>query len=236
MVDHLYQREEVSESNTLSIASEWSFSLCGALVVMERTDGTLWIVDGQQRFLAARRRGDIAELPCIVFQSAGLESEALAFVGVNTSRKAVPARAKWAARLMAGKYPEVEIATWLEAHGLRVTADGKCANGVDFPRTLVDLWKLDSLASMGALLTGRAVVSPEPLHSVVHRGLWYLIHSGVQVQNYEEKLRRAGGLTEILRASKAMALELNLAVSPKVAGLAILGIINRGKRSGKLAL
>jgi hypothetical protein len=68
-VDHSYQREQVSDSTILKIARDFSWSMFGVLIVMERTNGNLYVVDGQQRLAACIRRGDIEKAPCSSLRS-----------------------------------------------------------------------------------------------------------------------------------------------------------------------
>ena len=78
-VDHEYQRN-ASERKVLALANSWSWVACGAIVVGQR-DSTYWVIDGQHRVLAARRRADIEMLPCLIFQSDGVASEARGLEG-----------------------------------------------------------------------------------------------------------------------------------------------------------
>lgn len=79
------------------MAREWSWISCGAIIVALR-DGVFWVVDGQHRVLAALRRSDIDRLPCLVFETATIAEEAVAFLDVNGNRAAVSAISKLTAR------------------------------------------------------------------------------------------------------------------------------------------
>jgi hypothetical protein len=68
-IDPSYQRSiEIGTSQTLirRIAMFWDWSLCQPLAVARRADGALMVVDGQHRLAAARLRGDIYDLPCVI--------------------------------------------------------------------------------------------------------------------------------------------------------------------------
>lgn len=67
LVNDDYQRT-ASASKILEIASEWSWIGCGVIIVAKR-DGSYWVIDGQHRVLAAKRRSDIKEMPCLVLMS-----------------------------------------------------------------------------------------------------------------------------------------------------------------------
>ena len=77
-VDHTYQRN-ANEMKLIAIAKDWSWIACGAIVVADR-EGVLFVVDGQHRVLAARKRSDIAELPCLVFKTHEAKQEAKGFL------------------------------------------------------------------------------------------------------------------------------------------------------------
>ena len=87
-VDYAYQRSHVT-SRVHTIARDWSWVGCGCLIVSERDDGTIWVVDGQHRALAALRRSDISTLPCLVWKIPSVDKEAGSFVRANTLSKAL---------------------------------------------------------------------------------------------------------------------------------------------------
>jgi hypothetical protein len=234
-IDHSYQRNEVSEHNTLAIARAFVWTAFNAITVMERANGDRYVVDGQQRLLAARRRQDITEVPCVLFQSDGRDHEARAFLALNVRRAHVPSVIKYRASVRAGVQPETQIAAWLATQGLTVTQHGTDPNGVDFPTTLIQHWKIDAEASKVAIATQRAFNGSDPLHSVAHRGLWWLAHGGIDIAAHADKIKRRGGLSEVLRAVRHLRIEAGLPQSTNTCGLAILRIINYKRRGHRIA-
>lgn len=99
-VDEQYQRE-ATESKVKEIARAWSWLACGAVMVAER-EGLYFVYDGQHRVLAALRRSDIENLPCVVFRTAGTKEEAEAFLRANKNRKSLNGLAKFRAATAAG--------------------------------------------------------------------------------------------------------------------------------------
>mgnify|MGYP002682237103 CR=1 FL=1 len=79
-VDHAYQRDQINERRVQELSRAWDWVACGCLVVALREDNRWFIVDGQHRKLAAELRGDIPELPCLVFETTGRREEALGFL------------------------------------------------------------------------------------------------------------------------------------------------------------
>lgn len=85
-VDHDYQRDHIKRARVNRIASQWSWVRFGSLSVAERPDGTYWVFDGQHRKLAADKRSDITEVPCMVYKSVGPADESRYFLGINEDR------------------------------------------------------------------------------------------------------------------------------------------------------
>ncbi|MGX7926479.1 DUF6551 family protein [Tsuneonella sp. HG094] len=104
-IDAAYQRSiAASESQALirRIAQHWNWDLCQPLVVSRRvipassTEGVgereqLYVIDGQHRLEAAKLRGDIAQLPCVIGSYACAADEAASFVHLNQQRRALNA-------------------------------------------------------------------------------------------------------------------------------------------------
>lgn len=232
IVDHAYQRDEVSDKNTLSIARNFNWSAFGTLTIMRRKDGTLVVVDGQQRLLASKRRGDIKKVPCVVFDSEGTVGEARAFLAHNTANRPVSAVCKFKAAVLAGRDPEREINRWICAHGLRIADGGKETGVVDFPSLLTVLWKVDKEASMAAIDIQRTIAGTDSLNGYIHKGLWWLLHFGVPVGEHVEKLTRLGGKIAMLKEINATAIMTGKdGRSVATCGMGILSLINYKKHS-----
>lgn len=235
-IDHSYQRREVSEYNTLAIASEFSWSRCGTLIVMERRDHSYYIVDGQQRWLAIKRRQDIKDVPCLVFASDGPEHESKAFRGLNIRRKNVPALVKFNSAVVAGDSPEKEISEWLGTIGLHVGDGGGRQNCVSFPTVLINSWKTFGEACKQAIQVQLAVNGTVPLNAQCHKGITWLLHNGIQVGEYIDKLRQLGGRTAMERAIRSYEIETGKFAGERGCGIALLRLINFRRRGRKIKL
>lgn len=95
-VDASYQRSiEGGDSQSLirRIAQHWNWDLCQPLLVSRRRGDApgggdrYFVIDGQHRLEAARLRGDIGQLPCVVGEYGGAAEEASVFVHLNQERK-----------------------------------------------------------------------------------------------------------------------------------------------------
>jgi hypothetical protein len=121
LIDESYQRGlETSASQSLirKIAIHWDWGLCQPLFVARRGDGDLYVVDGQHRLAAARLRGDIWQLPCVVTSFASGSDEAAAFVALNQMRRPLTKLEIFKAALAAGDFEASQIAVALEDAGL----------------------------------------------------------------------------------------------------------------------
>lgn len=115
-----YQREQVSKQKVLAIARAWDWKLFGAISVVMRPDGSLWVYDGGHRTRAAFFRDDIKELPCMVFEISDISEEAKAFVGSNTMKSNVSSYHVYKGSLVAGEPTAIAVDALLSKYGYRV--------------------------------------------------------------------------------------------------------------------
>jgi hypothetical protein len=125
LIDETYQRSleaEASQALIRRIAAQWDWGLCQPLFVARRSDGGLYVVDGQHRLAAAVLRGDIPQLPCVVSHFDSAEREAAAFVALNQQRRPLNALDLFKAALAAGDKDAVAIKQCLDQAGLRLAS------------------------------------------------------------------------------------------------------------------
>lgn len=122
-VDPTYQREIDQRSRQLiaHIAQGWDWSLFQPLVVARRHDQSLYVVDGQHRLRAAQMRGDIAQLPCVIFYPGDPAEEAAVFVDLNQNRRPLTAYALYNAALASGDEAAIALDDRLREAGLSFT-------------------------------------------------------------------------------------------------------------------
>ena len=117
-VDHeYYQRTDVRDAALEKIAANWSWPVCGAVTVSERPDGTFWLLDGQRRWLAALKRGDISNLPCMVYRFDNVVDETNTFLRINKDRISVKLRDRHRANLTLSDDTALSVKTFVERSG-----------------------------------------------------------------------------------------------------------------------
>lgn len=120
-VDQSYQRSVDNEGSRrliASIAANFDWRLCAPLVVSRRADGTKVIIDGQHRWSAAMRRGDLLQLPCCLFSYDSPEDEARMFIVANRARKPMNRMDDFHAALAAADEDALEILRLVTEAGL----------------------------------------------------------------------------------------------------------------------
>lgn len=123
-IDPDYQRGiEAGPSQTLirRIAMHWDWTLCQPLMVARRSHGALYVVDGQHRLAAAKLRGDIWQLPCVVTAFPDAAGEAAAFVALNQARRPLQRLDVFRAALAAGDEDAKTILAAIEEAGLKLS-------------------------------------------------------------------------------------------------------------------
>lgn len=224
-----YQRAAVKQKIS-TITAAWSWVSLGALVVGER-GGEYWVIDGQHRALAAKRRSDITQLPCVVFQTADVQTEARAFLDLNTGRKPVTAVAKHKAMVAAGDPIATFVQQQCELLGLQINATSSVAGHIKSLAWCV-MRATESKDSFARVLAMAAELSAKDNIAVHHRlleGLW-LLHAkcgaGLDDKRLVARLRDKGGRALLDAANRASA--YYAAGGGRVWAQGILSELNKG--------
>lgn len=141
-IDPRYQRSiENGESQALiaDIALNWHWGRAQVLTVSRR-DGRLFVVDRQHRLAAAKLRGDIQQLPCLIEEFSDVAEEAQLFNDLNDRRRPVNAIDKFRAALVAGDADCIAIGAAMERAGLSLA-----------PHTNPLFWQPGQIANIGGL-------------------------------------------------------------------------------------
>lgn len=139
-----YQREE-KENRIKKIAAEWDDMLANPLVLSERADGSLWILDGNHTRLACMRvyGEESASLPARIYTGLTRQDEASIFTKLNTSQKKPSFNELLKAKLAANDEFTVQYFNALKAANLKY---GFYKNGGSFRahRSLMNVFKTTS--------------------------------------------------------------------------------------------
>lgn len=125
-IDHSYQRDKINQVRVNEFSSAWDWVKMGVLSVSLR-DGQWYVMDGQHRKLAADKRSDISELPCMVFDIEDQKTEAAMFVGLNSNKTAVSGVDRFKALLVAQVDSAVGLNKLLQSTGHKVGASASAS-------------------------------------------------------------------------------------------------------------
>lgn len=142
-IDLDYQRSidtSASQSLIRKIAQHWDWSLCLPLVVARRPGGEMYVIDGQHRLAAAKMRGDIAQLPCVIVEMSDKADEAASFVLLNTGRVALNKLAIFKAAVTSGDSQASAIVAAMREAGLSIA-----------PHTNHTAWKPGMVSNIGGI-------------------------------------------------------------------------------------
>lgn len=121
-VDRSYQRGLVPKHRR--IAAAFNPTALGIPLVAQRADGSLWVVDGQQRLGALKIQG-VETVRAEVFASKGAKDEAEVFRLVNSMRTKMSSKDEFFALLTAEYPPAVAVADRIAAHGFTIPKGNK---------------------------------------------------------------------------------------------------------------
>jgi hypothetical protein len=235
-IDHSYQRN-AKNVRVLKLAKRWNWLACGVLTVAKR-GGRYYVVDGQHRLMAALKRSDIDRLPCLVFESAEMRDEAVAFRDANKERRPITTFEQWNADLVAQDEPT------LFAHAI-ITNAGRSPGQVAGPTTVRCLSAVVAAARNTREELGRVwplavqVCQGNALHERVLGALMYLECNLIEGQSVADKRWRDKilrlGYKGILDASQRAA-AFYAKGGPKVWALGVMQELNKGIRTHTLSM
>lgn len=154
-IDPSYQRDASSDASMVlirRIAQHWNWDLCQPLVVARRQGviEQLFVIDGQHRLAAARMRGDIDQLPCVILAYASAADEAASFVSLNQVRRPLTKLEIFKAAIASGDTQAVAISEAMAAAGLSIAPHGNFTT-----------WKPGMVANIGGIEAGWRIHGPE---------------------------------------------------------------------------
>lgn len=207
-IEQAYQRD-VLQDKVSAITAAWSWLSLGALVVGER-NGEFWVIDGQHRALAAKRRSDITHLPCVVFRTENVQTEARGFLALNTGRKPVTAISKQKALVAAGDEISAFVQSQLDELGIVVKPNStvvghlKCISWCQ-RRAAEDKEAFRIVIETGAELSKADNMA---IYERVLEGLWVIndrYEGGITEKRMAKRLREKGARALLEGANRAAA-------------------------------
>lgn len=173
-IDESYQRSiDTAKSQRLirAIASHWDWDVFDVLKVSRRPDDRQFVIDGQHRRAAAKLRGDIPQLPCVLKRCADAAEEARLFWEANRGRKAMGRIDDFRAAIVAGDGDALAVERVIMAAGFSIArheiqqrlAPGEIANVVGMRSLLRRFGEArlgEALTMMGEAFPDEVLVSP----------------------------------------------------------------------------
>lgn len=201
-----YQRDVIPMKVT-EITARWSWAACGAIVVGQR-GGEFWVIDGQHRVLAAKRRSDITYLPCVVFKTDCVEQEAVAFLDLNTGRKPVSSIGKFKAMIAAGDEAACAVHRTLDALGVTPKSTANKAKELKSVAWAIRKAGEDQAKFELVMRTAVELSNDMPIQEKLLDGLWYInerLPGGITDKRFSDRLKFIGARRLIDAANKAAA-------------------------------
>jgi hypothetical protein len=244
-IDPAYQRL-VQASQVAWIVKNYEEVAFGRILVGRRADTSYWVVDGQQRLTAARKRG-MTVVPCLVFDSTGRKHEAKVFKEINSSRKAVSSLDVFRASMEAGESETLAINACVEEAGFKVGRGGGTApwNILSSPAALRDVFRTGGVNMLHQVLSiirdaweGDATASKAVI--IAGLGAFCLQADGQYSRSHLVKRLREQPPTAILRFitdhRKIIGGGSSSGSTKKVFVEAIVGLYNKKLRTNRIVL
>lgn len=118
-VDRASYQRGLSASRVKQIADEYDIAAAGLITLNRRSNGLLWVVDGQHRAAGAKRAGE-SEILAQVFHGLSIQQEARLFRIKNSQLGPVSALATFRSALVEGQEEAVTVNSIIESFGSAV--------------------------------------------------------------------------------------------------------------------
>lgn len=230
-VDSRYQRNFI-ENKVKTLAANWSWVACGVIVVAKRPDGTYWVMDGQHRVVAAKRRADIMQLPCIVFSTADVKQEANGFLNANTGRKPVSSLDKFRASVAVEDETTVYVDALFKKLGITPSATTMKPLSIKSVAWALKSARTDRAVFERVITVAAELCSDCPLYEIVLDALFYIQSNSDDLLNDKRFLERLKslGVTRLVDGAKRSAAYYAKG-GARVWAIGMLEEINRGLRN-----
>ncbi|BDD88721.1 DUF6551 family protein [Desulfofustis limnaeus] len=224
-----YQRG-INNRHVSKITREWSWLSCGALTVGYRS-GRYWVIDGQHRLMAAKRRSDIAKLPCLLFLTESTKQEASKFIESNTGISTVTSYDKYRAYVEAEDKVALAVKEIFDALGVeakRTANKGRQIKSVGWAmkKASKDLDRFQTI-----MMVCVELCQDVPIKEKILDGLWYIderLPGGVSEKRFFDRLKQIGPVLLEAAATRHSAFYVKGGAAVWAAG--IMEEVNKGLR------
>lgn len=202
-----------SEDRLKKRRKDWDIRKVGTIEVNRRADGSLWLIDGQHRWIIASEKG-VPALPAAVHHGLTRQQEADLYLG---KADAFPQQAlsQFMARLVRGDREAMAIKAAVESVGLKIGGDYKAAHVDD--GTVIAINRLERIYGIaGAAGLREALLLAKDAFGLDHRAyqqamleatfqFWAAYHNDYDRERLVARLREAGieGVTSKAYAIKS---------------------------------
>lgn len=231
--DPHYQRD-VNLRQVKNIAANWDEFKAGSLLVSQRANGDLIVIDGQHRYLAARQLG-ITKMRAVVRRFATMPAEALYFTEVNTDRRGLSPLDKWKAELAAGIERSLTIERLVSERGGQINHQGDTIAAVKSLWTIYDKHgEMHLAAVLDILMTALGALNGDTCQGRYLAAVseFLRLHSDKETERMVVKLREVGtkklnAMSNMYRASGASGFRASY--------LALVEIHNHAAKANRIA-
>lgn len=226
-----YQRSLV-ESKVRSMSASWSWLACSAITVGMR-GGVCWVIDGQHRVVAAMRRADITELPCVVFELEDIRDEAQGFLDINNLRKPMTSVDRLRASAVAGDEAAKQFELLCRRLNFTLTRNGNAPGTIKSASWGMRRMAEDPVATtiVMELAADLCVTDHVAIQERLLGGLWYL-HKNCEADlthaKFRQRIKACGAKSLVEEAYKASAFYSR--GGDRIWAIGMLNRINKGLR------
>lgn len=141
--------------------------------------------------MAAMRRSDVTELPCLVFEIEDIRDEAQGFLNLNTNRKSMTSVDRLRAAVVAGHEHAIQFDALCKRLGLTLTPNGQAKGQMKSADWGMRRMKEDPATTtiVMELASGISATDQVSVQERLLEGLWH-IHKNCEVDLIDARLRQ----------------------------------------------
>ena len=232
-VDPVYQRG-LDPGFVRRLMRKWKDHRCGLISVERRSDGSLWVYDGQHRLAAiAAIYGGDALVECSVIDSAGPSTGAMEFGELNETRRAPNVRDRYVAGCAAGNPAWIAIKEAMDSVGRDPVVSSKASSFYGLAR-LHKVARTTPERIMEIVIVAHAIAGDSPVLAATVSGVCSILgacyYHGIDTRRPIQKLAQRGQV-------KLMAEAETLAIKTRSTPVGtmpheMLRIVNQRTRTG----